>query len=303
MSVVLPAYNAERTLARMVDSLLAQTLADFELLIVDDGSTDGTAALCDAYAARDSRVRVFHQPNGGVSAARQLGVDQARGEYSIHADADDWVEPTMLEEMYAKAKETDADVVIADFYSEDGEKTRYVKQQPTSLEASQVLRDLFQQLHGSCWNKLVRRVCYNNYHVRFPVGIDFAEDSLTWIELYTHPITTAYLPKAFYHYIYNDNSISHHFTREKYETRCRTLAVIDRLLPEEIKKPILEGVELGIMMEGYQYGVLSGSECREKYGKIIRKQIVKTKSVRWKIGFLCLWIGIDVIAKRLLKMN
>ena len=116
ISVIVPIYNAEKTLRKCVDSLLAQTFQDYEILLIDDGSPDQCGAICDEYAKLDSRVRVIHQENQGVSAARQCGMDNAQGEYTIHADPDDWVEPEMLEELYKKAKEDDAYMVICDFY-------------------------------------------------------------------------------------------------------------------------------------------------------------------------------------------
>lgn len=98
ISVIVPVYKAEAYLHRCVDSIIAQTFTDWELLLVDDGSPDRSGDICDEYASKDARIRVFHKENGGVSSARQKGLDEAIGEYTIHADPDDWVEPTMLEE-------------------------------------------------------------------------------------------------------------------------------------------------------------------------------------------------------------
>lgn len=152
LSVIVPVYNAELTIRKCVDSLLAQTISDFEVVLVDDGSPDRCGSICDEYAQQDPRVKVIHQQNGGVSVARQTGIDNAIGEYTIHVDSDDWVEPTELEELYKKAKEDDADMVICDFYENDD---IYHKQEPSSLDSKVVLSELFQQLHGSCCNKLV----------------------------------------------------------------------------------------------------------------------------------------------------
>lgn len=116
VSVIVPVYKAEGYLHRCVDSILAQTFIDWELLLIDDGSPDRSGEICDEYAQKDSRVRVIHKENGGVSSARQRGLDESVGEYTIHADPDDWVEPTMLAEMYQKAKHEDADIVMTDFF-------------------------------------------------------------------------------------------------------------------------------------------------------------------------------------------
>ena len=163
VSVIVPVYNVERYLGECLESILGQTFRDFEVILVDDGSPDYSGNICDEYVTRDRRVRVIHQQNGGVSVARQAGMDIARGEYTIHVDPDDWVEPTMLSSLYAKAKEEEADMVICDFYMNSPCQQAYIRQKPSNLNHETVLRELFQHLHGSCWNKLIRRVCYNKY--------------------------------------------------------------------------------------------------------------------------------------------
>ena len=115
VSVIVPVYNAESYLDRCMKSLLEQTLSNIEIILIDDGSSDGSGVICERYARQDSRISVFHQPNSGVAAARQRGVDMAQGLFSIHVDPDDWVELTMLEELYAKAVECQADMVICNF--------------------------------------------------------------------------------------------------------------------------------------------------------------------------------------------
>ena len=209
ISVIVPVYKAEAYLHRCVDSLLAQTFTDFEMLLVDDGSPDRSGAICDEYARRDSRVRVFHKENGGVSSARQYGLDNALGDYTIHADPDDWVEPDMLEALYAKAIEEDADMVICDYFLNTVRGQRYMEQHPRSLAHAAVLEELlFQQLHGSCWNKLVRRACYKTFDVRFPQGFNLWEDAFVICNLLLNDIKVCYLNKAFYHYDFHSNSES-----------------------------------------------------------------------------------------------
>ena len=129
VSVIVAVYNAAQYLRRCLDSLKNQTMKDFDVIIVDDGSTDDSFAICQEYAKLDNRFRVYHKENGGVSSARQYGVDQldGMGIYSIHVDPDDWVEPTMLERMYEKASETDADIVMCDFYMDYNGNVIYIK--------------------------------------------------------------------------------------------------------------------------------------------------------------------------------
>ena len=226
ISVIVPVYKAEAYLSHCVDSLLAQTFKDFEILLIDDGSPDRSGEICDMYARKDDRVRVFHQKNSGVSMARQKGLDEARGEYVIHADPDDWVEPDMLQELYAKAKEDDADMVICDFYENKGDRQQYLPQRPSALDHDTVFRELFQQLHGSCWNKLVRRVCYNEYNIRFFEGLNYKEDFCVSVLLASHDIKIAYLNKAFYHYTIgvNANSLNQRIDNSKIEDCLRVIS-------------------------------------------------------------------------------
>lgn len=157
VSVIVPIYKAESYLYKCIDSLLTQTLADIEILLIDDGSPDGSGMICDEYARKDSRVKVFHKSNGGVASARQCGLDHACGEYVIHADPDDWVESDMLQSLYEKAVEEDADMVICDFYYEIDETEGYVRvcQQPETLDHMTVLK--------TCSNSCMAAVATNSY--------------------------------------------------------------------------------------------------------------------------------------------
>lgn len=210
ISVIVPVYKAEKYLHRCIDSLLAQTFQDFEVLLVDDGSPDKSGEICDEYAKKDSRVRVFHKANGGVSSARQCGMDNARGEYTIHADPDDWVEPEMLEALYKKAKEEDADMVVCDYYINYRRKQIYKQQKPNSLNHDAVMRQLLlQQLHGACWNKLVRRKLIIEFAISFPLDMTIWEDLYVNCCILMHDVKVCYLERAFYHYdnIINENSL------------------------------------------------------------------------------------------------
>lgn len=298
VSVILPVYNAATTITRMLDSLRDQTLVDFEVLMIDDGSTDNSGAILDEYAQKDNRFRVVHKKNEGVSAARQTGVELAQGEYVIHADSDDWVDQTMLEELYAKAENNDADVVICDFFSNTDTGQTLCKQRPSELKADVILRELFQQLHGSCWNKLVRQACYNKYNVRFPKGINHCEDLLFWAQLLQHnDVKVSYLPKAFYHYYVNSNSITRHYTRSTYEMRLKYLTNLYEILSPKYKS-IKQQAAFGVFTEAVMFNVLSRNEVLEGL-KRFQKQISDINSLKWKIGFFFLRIGMNRLASKL----
>lgn len=118
VSIIMPVYNVEKYVGAAIASMQAQTLPDFEFLIVDDGSTDGSGAICDRYAAEDARIQVFHRANAGAPAARNFAMDCARGRYLYFMDADDWAEPVMLKELCDLAQVHRAQLVIAGFFIE-----------------------------------------------------------------------------------------------------------------------------------------------------------------------------------------
>ena len=241
-SVIVPVYKAEGLIHRCLDSLLSQTMEEFEVLLVDDGSPDRSGEICDEYAQKDPRIRVFHKQNGGVSSARQFGLDQARGEYVIHVDPDDWVDAAMLGELYAKAKAENADMVTCDLYIEEAKKTGYDSQCPQVLTAEGMLIQLLQQkLHGSCCNKLVRRSLFNEFKVSFPAEIICWEDLYVNCELLRHDIRVAYIPKAYYHYDCHSNSGSITHGKDMRRLRSQLLfcdhfsQVLDRKYMEALK--------------------------------------------------------------------
>ena len=148
ISVIVPVYNAERCLAACVDSLLAQTYADFEVLLVDDGSADTSPAICDRYAAADDRVRVIHQKNAGVGAARNAGLDAARGDYLAFVDADDTVLPDYLETLYRDITEQDVDIVCCNFQE-------FYHGQPVNMTIPRVMNNRRIPYRNDCYADMV----------------------------------------------------------------------------------------------------------------------------------------------------
>lgn len=219
VSVIVPVYKAEKYMHKCIDSILSQTLQDIEVLLIDDGSPDESGRICDEYAGKDTRVRVFHKENGGVSSARQMGLENAAGKYLIHADPDDWTEKDMLEELYHAAEEAKADMVICDFFWESGKSSSVCRQQPPALDPDSVLTSLFQGIHGSCWNKLVRTELFRKYDIGFKDGLSFCEDLMINARLLRNPLKVAYVDKPFYHYVQhvNQNSISRSYSHAVYE--------------------------------------------------------------------------------------
>ena len=232
ITVIMAVYNAEPYLRRCLDSILAQTLTDFDVILVDDGSTDLSLVIAEEYAQRDKRFRVYHKKNGGVSSARQYGIERLAeqgGKYSIHVDPDDWVEPKMLERLCEKAEETGADMVICDYYSNSHDWQKRYHQNPGSKEPRQVLNALFQGLHGSLCNKLIRTACYSEANIRFPEGLNYCEDYYVNMCLLLKSVRkVAYLSEAFYHY---DT-----FSNPQSETRKGDCGYVDYILTEIVRR-------------------------------------------------------------------
>lgn len=177
ISVIVPIYNAEKFLRRCIDSILSQTYTDFELLLVDDGSKDGSGAICDEYARKDSRVRVFHKPNGGVSAARNLGLDNARGEWIAFADADDWVEADWLSSR-TELIHAGCDLVCCGFQIHKVEGSAIINKGVNYNGDNTGLVELLIQagMEGSLWNKLFRSSIIKSQNLKFNSIFRFRED-------------------------------------------------------------------------------------------------------------------------------
>ena len=126
VSIIVPVYKVEDYIRECLDSILAQTYPYFELILVDDGSPDNCGRICDDYAKGDNRIKVVHKVNGGLTSARNAGLEVAKGDWIMHVDGDDWIEPDMLEKMYAVAEKSQADIVYCDFYLSYEKNERYM---------------------------------------------------------------------------------------------------------------------------------------------------------------------------------
>ena len=184
ISVIVPVYNVEDYLDGCMESLIGQTYEDFEIIVINDGSTDGSAALCDKWAEKDKRVKVFHQENRGLSAVRNRGLELAGGEYITWVDSDDYVDKIYLEKLLEAYKSTGADMVMCSFYTDtDGlvEHTGKDLFQAEEMDRQTFLERFYVYgLYSVVWNKILPREAYQE--VQFPVGRVF-EDSSVMLQL------------------------------------------------------------------------------------------------------------------------
>ena len=211
ISIIIPVYNAERYLRRCLDSIVRQTMSDFEVICVNDGSTDSSVDILEQFANMDNRFKIYHQTNKGVSATRQVGLNLGGGNFVIHADPDDWVEPDWLECLYEEALRSGAGMVICDFERVYNDRRVYYCQKPSTLNAQDVLKDLLTgRLWGPCWNKLILLEKIKQYDIKFITQMNLWEDLyFNCLLLANGDVKVAYVPKALYHYdsCTNPNSI------------------------------------------------------------------------------------------------
>lgn len=191
-SVIVPVYNTEKYLRRCVDSILAQTFTDFELLLINDGSSDNSGAICDEYAEKDSRVRVFHKENGGVSSARNLGLDNARGEWITFVDSDDWVESNWLYCFSTKINQIGTEYLIVTYArSLFEENTRLIIHNGSVGYLSK--DDYFKRgEYGYLWNKCFCADIIKKQSLSFDLSMDCFEDEIFVLE-YTRNLRGIYI--------------------------------------------------------------------------------------------------------------
>ncbi|MCM1070053.1 MAG: glycosyltransferase [Bacteroides sp.] len=304
VSIVMPVFNAEKTLERVVKSFQAQTLADWELIAVNDGSTDRSLDVLCQLAANDDRIVVIDKPNGGVASARQAGIDRVSGKYSIHADSDDWVEPEMLERMVAKAEATDADLVIADYFIDiDRQEPRIVRQKPDSLDSKDVLYAIYdKKLFGGLCHKLLRTALYEKASAKFIPGIDFCEDVLLLTQILAKlDLNIVYIPEAFYHYVMTDSSLTRNITRKGFDRMLRFNAAFPVMLPDEPRfNDFACKSELDTFIMGFVNRVFPNREIKQEFAKV-KQYAYRSFGLRWRIGFFFIQLGAYGIARKFIK--
>ena len=204
ISVIVPVYGVEKYLPACIESILSQTFTDFELILVDDGSPDRCPAICDEAAERDVRVRVIHQANQGLSAARNAGIEAARGEWLVFVDSDDYIAPHFCEKLYQTAQRTDADCAICSVQNVDESgkpiDSALMRVADEVKTGQEVLRKIGRDdvtPYLTAWNKLYRRKLFNT--LRYPAGRQ-NEDVFVFAELFCQVQRAACVAEPLYFY-------------------------------------------------------------------------------------------------------
>lgn len=231
LSIIIPAYNVAGYLEKCLDSILVQTFEEFEVILVDDGSTDSTPDICDGYAKKDGRIHVIHKPNEGVSAARNTGIEIAVGEYFLFFDGDDFVEPYTCEELYQLAKDKQVDTILYGYHRyEDGrvKETCYPIFPSGIYEEERILKELLPRFIGiagdkinswlhqeenalyvenpALWRAMVSARTIKEYQILFDRNLKVGEDTIFISEYLSYAKRCYVQPKCYYYLVTRNTS-------------------------------------------------------------------------------------------------
>ena len=208
ISLIIPVYNSKTYLRRCLDSVQAQTFTDYEVVLVDDGSTDGSSDICDAYAAMDSRFRVFHEANRGSSLARKFGMEHALGQWYVFMDSDDDVHPHYLSRLYEAVVEKEAEIAICEMQQVDNDASPVAEKprEAVMLDSEQLHERFFHYSFWGFWGKIYYRDVFDGLY--FP-PYNINEDYVVMAQLFLRQKQVAYVPNALYYYRTNMLSQSH----------------------------------------------------------------------------------------------
>lgn len=282
ISVIVPVYKVEAFLHRCVDSILAQTFSDFELILVDDGSPDSCGAICDGYAEQNSRIHVIHQQNGGLSAARNTGIDWAMkhsaSRWLVFVDSDDWVHPDFLKTLYGTAEQTGCKLSACGFYRTSGED--FPQEQDFSVHSLSADDYYCGQFHEGttavAWNKLYHKSLFKQ--LRYPIGKLHEDEFTTYLAVYQAG-KVGVTPARLYAYYQNPNGIM------RSDWNPRRMHVLEAF-EQQIEFAQKQGNErlLKKVTMSYLFGVY---EHLGKAIKVYRKELRRKLQYALKLGRQC----------------
>lgn len=239
LSIIVPVYKVEKYLRRCLDSISSQTFTDFECILVDDGSPDSSGKICDEYAEKDTRFRVIHKKNGGVSSARNAGLDAAKGEWIGFVDADDWIEKQTYEVAIKTAEEKKVDLLQWNSWTVDENGIKKPFYDAGILkEGFFHLADCCTYFHGSMCNKIVSRQLFCSTKIRFDEDITQCEDRVVAFKCYMTSSKCYQLEDFLYNYFQHNDSAIHSLTKEKILQEKRGIEIMENFVSEDIRKKL-----------------------------------------------------------------
>lgn len=258
ISIIIPVYNNEDFLSQTFDSLLSQTMQDFEVIIVNDGSTDNSLSIINDFCDKFPNSKCINKPNGGVSSARNEGLKHAKGDYISFVDGDDFVKPDFLKNMYDEAIRTDADVVCCNYsfyFMKSGRKLRSFPQLKAGVYSNErmlncIIRDF--HMHYYLWNKLWRRSLFTENDITFPLMC--FEDIATSPRLFYHANKVAVISDNLYYYTKHEGSLVSFMNESKFNDYIRSIAIVRNFLQ---KNNDYKPYKLSLSLYGYRVIITS----------------------------------------------
>ena len=311
ISIIVPVYNAEKYLRKCVDSILNQTFKDFELILVDDGSIDTSGKICDEYNLKDNRIKVIHKENGGLSSARNAGLDIAQGEYIGFVDSDDWIELDVYEELYKICKENDTDVGIVGINyggASEKKKSKKIEIYSNKLILDDLVYNKGKEITWPAWNKLwLKKVIGES---RFKEGRIY-EDGLFLYSLSSKIKKVAKIDYEAYNYRMDNESITRSKISKKQVDFLYNTLDIYKFLPSPYKeemfiRDLIRYTEY-ILLEMIKQKNINKDiikEIKKFYNdnfKMVKKENKLSGFLKWKLFVLSKYPKIYILLKKLTK--
>ena len=319
ISVIIPVYNVEKYLKRCADSVLQQTLNDLEIILVDDGSPDNSPAICDQYAAEDTRIRVIHKKNGGLASARNAGMKVAQGEYIFFLDSDDWLEPDGMERLYRTAEQYQVDFVryraIRTGWPGLPENAPCMVEPVRELkeglyDRARIRAEVLPRLLGTpqltmgavvgAWGSLYRRAFLVRNNLFFSEEVKFSEDQIFSAKVVLAAESFYFVDTAcVYHYFYNSESISKSFRAGRWDSCKETIRLAEEEFSESTEYDFTSQLNqlrwfCILLSLNERYRLSSYKEKQAYCRKVLRDPIIKTYKLSTK--------GLDVSRKQKVLM-
>ena len=263
VSIIVPIYKVEQYLKECIDSIINQTYKNLEIILVDDGSPDNCGKICDEYEKKDNRIKVIHKENGGLSSARNAGLDVARGDYISFIDSDDYVSNEFIEKLYLLCKKNNADISECNFVRFiDSKEVKLEINNNTFLYSSEEMQERIYSTEASrtviVCNKLYKKYIYDS--LRFPLGKINEDEFITYKAFYNCKEKIAVTSESLYYYRYNENSIM----GKKYNIRRLDVLTAFRERKEFYKKNNNKGLFEKTVIK-YQYYLIESFIMTKKY--------------------------------------
>lgn len=237
-SIIIPVYNVKPYLEKCLESVLSQSFADFECILVDDGSKDGSAQMCDALAAQDKRIRVVHKENEGVAIARNTGITMATGDFLMFLDSDDTFSPDLLEMSASKLKQTNSDILVFGYQRVTEKGDTIMSSIPSDVCNKTILLEDHYDLSLLLFIKIYSKLLFNGINLEQLKGITFSEDSILTIDLLSKSDKICFLPIIGYNYLCRENSATQGMTeRHNLDELKATRIIADILSTTKNKNP------------------------------------------------------------------